>query len=304
MHNGICNTTAFSARRCLLYLVALAIPLAPALVQAAPTIQGSFVFTERRGATPLWPSDYSLFLGATNVVASGPGITASAVHVPAGSGPDYALVFAPTPVFPNAYSIKVPYAGQTGQWDITATDSNGTAERLTPILNDVRDLPLITGLTVSGNELAPHVAWNAVDSNAFPAFCHVPCALGDDFFYYVVEVRRIIGGTTASLVYQSTSIPTSVIGVPTLPMFDIPAGVLSLGNDYLIGIRLQQTEIDAFIPTGGFVLPIENRSIAYVTHNLTATALPEPATYAMLLTGLFGIGLTSLRFGRRQRASN
>jgi hypothetical protein len=277
--------------------------LAPALVRAAPTIQNAFVFSERRGDTPLWPSDYSLFLGATSVVPSAPGITVSAIHVPAGSGPDYALVFAGTPVFPNGYSIKVPYAGQTGQWSITGTDSSGTTARLTNILDDVRDLPLITGLTVSGNELAPHVTWDAVDPNVFRSFCIEPCALGDDFFWYVVEVRQVNEETIASLIFQSPLIPTSVTGVPTLPMFNIPVGVLSLSNDYLIGIRLQHTEIEAFIPTGGFVLPIENRSIAYVTHDLTVTALPEPSTYAMLLTGLFGIGLTGLGFRRRKRGA-
>jgi hypothetical protein len=302
VNNSVSNIVTFCVRRYLLHLLALSILLAPALIQAAPTIQNAFVFSERRGATPLWSSDYSLFVGATSVVPSDPGITVSAIHVPAGSGPDYALVFAGTPVFPNAYSIKVPYAGQTGQWSITGTDSSGTTARLTNILDDVRDLPLITGLTVSGNELAPHVTWDAVDPNVFRSFCVVPCALGDDFFYYVVEVRQIIE-TMASLIFQSPLIPTSVTGVPTLPMFNIPAGVLSPSNDYLIGIRLQHTEIEAFIPTGGFVLPIENRSIAYVTHDLTVTALSEPSTYAMLLAGLFGIGLRGLGFRRRKHAA-
>jgi hypothetical protein len=251
--------------------------------QAAPTISGDFLFTERRGVNSAIPYGHMLVIGAGSIAPSGAGTSVTASHVPFGSGPDFALAYVPAPIFPNQYAAVVPYAGQTGQWQIAATDASGTATRLTHVLNDVRDLPLIAGLAASGSVLAPHLTWDAVDSSLYPSFCggsFGACALGYDFFNYQVEVRLVTGtpGNAAPQVFASASLPTSA-----LPTFDIPLGVMNPGNDYLIGIRLTHRELEGFLTTGGFFTALENRSTAYVSHT---APIPEPDTYAMLLAGL------------------
>ena len=288
-------------------LAAGAIVLLPLAALAQPVITGDFAFTERRSATSLFASSHTFVLGATSITPSGPGTSVSATHVPGGSGPDYTLPYVPGPQFADQYATRVAYTGQTGRWSIAATDAGGTTTRLTHVLDDVRDLPLITGLTVSGG-LAPHLTWDAVDPGAFPSFCggtlFGACALGYDFFNYQVEVRLVTGtpGNVAPLAYTSLAFPTSVPGpfTPAPTVFDIPRGVLSAGNDYLIGIRLIQNELEAFLPDGRFFSPLENRSTAYVSY---AAAVPEPETYAMLLAGLGLLGFAARGRAKQETAA-
>ncbi len=277
---------------------ALLTVLLPLSALAQPAITGEFAFTERQGANSVFASRYTFVLGATSVTPSGPGTTAFATHVPSGGGPDYALPFVTGPQFPNQYATRLTYAGQTGQWDIAATDAGGTTVRRTHMLDDVRDLPLITGLTASGPALAPHLTWNPVDPTLFPSFCggiYGACALGHDFFQYQVEVRLITGtpGNATPLAYTSsstmfTSLPGTFTPGPTV--FDIPVGVMSLGNDYLVGVRLNHFELEEIRPNGSFFSPLENRSTAYF-----AAPIPEPESYAMLLAGLALLGFVAHR---------
>jgi len=267
--------------------------LAPLSLQAQPAVTGGFAFSENRGPNAAIPSGHLLVIGAGSITPSGAGTTVSATHVPSGSGPDFALTFFPAPLFPNQYAAVAPYAGQTGQWDIAATDAAGTTILRTHALDDVRVLPLITGLTVSGSALAPHLSWDAVSSAAFPSGCSSSgCPLGADFFSYQVEVREIAGPGSAPQVFASARMPIA----SSAPLFDIPSGILSPGNDYLIGIRFVQDELEAFLPGGGVFAPLENRSTAYVTHT---APIPEPETYAMLLAGLALLGYVA----RRRRAA-
>jgi len=185
------------------------------------------------------------------------------------------------------------------QWDITAANvGSGTTVRRTHLLDDARDLPLITSLTMSGPALTPHLTWNAVDPTPFPSFCggtNPACALGYDFFNYQIEVRLITGtlGNPTPLAYTS---PGMMTRAPT--MFDIPMGVLSMGNDYLIGVRLNQNELEAVNPNGSFFSPLENRSTAYF-----AAPIPEPETYAMLLAGLALLGIAARRRAKKEAAA-
>jgi hypothetical protein len=286
-------------------IVSMLLPLA---AMAQPVITGDFAFTERRSATSLFASDYTFVIGASSITPSGPGTSASATHVPGGTGPDYTLPFVTGPQSPDQYARRVPYTGQTGQWRIAATDAGGTTTKLTHVLNDVRDLPLITGLTVSGAALTPHLTWDPVDPKLFPSFCGAifgACALGYDFFNYQVEVRVITGtpGNVAPLAYSSLAMPTSVPGpfTPAPTVFNIPGGVLSTGNDYLIGIRLIQNELEAFLPDGHFFSPLENRSTAYVSYT---APIPEPETYAMLLAGLGLLGFAARCRAKKETAAS
>jgi hypothetical protein len=282
--------------------IALTATLLPVAAQAAPAVTGVVLFTENRGATSVFSAGHS-FLLVANASPSGPGTTVTGTHVPGGSGPDYAMSHFPGAggFLPNQYAIRTPYTGQTGRWDVTATDGTGSTTVRTHNLDDVRVLPLVTGLTASGSVLTPHLSWDPVDPAMFPSFCggapYGACSPGYDFFQYQVEVRQVSGDPSnpAPLAYSSTvnlytSTPGTLTPDLTMTQFDIPVGVLSYGNHYLIGIRLNHFELE-----GAFPAILENRSTNYIE----VTPVPEPETYAMLLAGLGLLGFVARR--RRQR---
>lgn len=286
--------------------------IAPFAALAVPLITGEFVFTENRSASSAFEASYHLVLGATSITPAGPGTTAVAKHLPLGSGPDYSLNFVTGPQFPNQYAVRTAYAGQTGRWSIEATDGSGTSSRTTHLLDDVRALPLLTGVTLSGPALTPHVTWNAVDHLAFPGFCTtigslpgVPaCGLGVDIFNYQVEVRQLTGLPEAptTLTFTSANIPTATFigGVltPAVTAFDIPAGVLLPGVDYIFGVRFTHLDQEGFNPTGTPMFFGENRSTAYAL-----SLVSEPETYALLVPGLLLLGFQARRRARSVRAS-
>lgn len=282
--------------------VAAAALLAAFFAQAQPAINNDpSIFTEHRGATSLWSEAYQFVAADTSVTPSGPGTTVSAIYAGPGTGPSYSLNFVAFPLFPDQYAIRVPYTGQTGQWNIVATDAAGTSTRLSHVLDDPRDLPLLTGLSASGSLLTPHLSWNGVDPLLFPSFCGGAglgaCALGYDFYNYQVEVRLATG--LGPYIFTSTGMPTGIPGPsgisPAPGTFNIPTGVLQPNTDYLIGIRLIDTELERINPNGSFYSPLENRSVAYIAYS--TAAIPEPETLALLLPGLAGLGFRLRRRG-------
>lgn len=290
--------------------VFLVAALVPAAAQAqAPAISSTFAFTENRNATSVFSAGHSFVVGSTGVTPAGlAGTTASATHV-GGSGPDYALNYVPGPFFPNQYAARTAYAGQQGQWDIQVTNPGGTAVRRTHVLDDIRVIPLLSGVTVSGSLLAPHLSWNPVDSNLFPSFCggapFSACAIGTDLFRYQIVVQQLTGmaGNVAPVLWQTGDITNVTFGpggviTPTPTVFDIPTGILAEGQNYLIGVRLNHTEVEGFNPNGSGIVSLENRSTYYVEYS-TAAPIPEPETYAMMLAGLALLGIASRRRTRK-----
>jgi hypothetical protein len=281
---------------CSRVLFAAAALVAAFCAQAQPVINNDpSIFTEHRGATSLWSEAYQFVAADTSVTPSGPGTTVSAVYAGPGTGPSYSLNFVAFPLFPDQYAIRVPYTGQTGQWNIVATDAAGTSTRLSHVLDDPRDLPLITGLSASGSLLTPHLSWNNVDALLYPSFCggisFGACALGYDFYNYQVEVRLATG--LGPYIFTSSGMPTGVVGPagavsPAPTGFNIPTGILQPNTNYLIGIRLIDTELERINSNGSFYSPLENRSVAYIAYS--TAAIPEPETLALLLAGLTGLG--------------
>jgi len=289
--------------------------LVTALPAGAATITGDFLFTENRGPNPFLSSGsgWTFLLGATTVSPAGPSTTVTATHVPLGSGPDFIFSFLPSGVSPNQYGVVVPYAGQTGQWDLTAVDG-GTTTRRTHTLDDPRQLPLISGLTATGPWLTPHLTWDAVDPHLFPSLCSQPntggiypdCVVGNDFYTYQVEVRRRSGdpANPAPVIFASAPMLTLIPGTfdPAPTEFDIPLGVLAPNEQYLLGIRLLDNELEAILapfPNPQFFSPLENRSAAYLVH----ATIPAPPTALLLGLGALGAAVGSRRIGMIRRKS-
>jgi hypothetical protein len=258
----------------------------PLGASALPTVSSTQAFTENIGTNPYLDSGWFLGLGATNVVPAGAVTTVQAVHVPADASQNYAIAATPSPVFPNAYIAYVPYTGQSGLWDIVATDGTGSGRATTHLLDDIRQLPLLTGLAAGGDALRPTVTWDRLDPVLYPSVC-TSCAVGFDFFNYGVVVRS----TSGVLLAQSPTIPNTS---PT-PSWTLPAGLLQVDQTYLIGFRLNQSELERINSDGSFFSPLENRSSAYLVYT---TPVPEPASGLMWLTGVMTLIATGRRRGR------
>lgn len=258
----------------------MALACLPLMSAAVPLVQGTQVYTDNVGVNPVVPSGWMLGLGALNVVPSGSGTTVQALHVPADPTQDYAIPRMPLVLYPNAYLAVMPYEGQSGSWSIQATDATGTGSASTHVLDDIRRLPLVQDVTIHGVALAPTVQWSAMDPALYPSYCSYPCPIGFDFFNYAVVVRDGVG----DLLFQSPAIPN--VGAATL-MWALPEGLLTPGAEYLIGVRLNMSELERINADGSFYSPLENRSSAYVGY---AVPVPELPSLALALAGLALLG--------------
>ena len=247
-------------------------------VGAVPTVSQPQVYTDNVGPNPYILSGWLFGVGAISVTPSGVGTSVKAVHVnPSDPSQNYAVPATMFPIYPNSYFAVMPYTGQSGQWQIRATDSNGTGVATTHVLDDIRQLPIVPGLVASGSLLTPTVSWSRMDRALYPSTCIAPCSVGFDFFNYAVIVRD----TAGSLLYQTSAIANDPL-VPT--QWTLPSGVLADGHDYLIGVRLNMSELES---TNPFTATLENRSTAYLPYS--TVPVPEPATTALWLAGLTAV---------------
>jgi hypothetical protein len=85
---------------------------------------------------------------------------------------------------------------------------------------------------------------------------------------------------------------------PTSPSLFAPAGILEAGKDYYFNLVYSDR-----IFTGGDIATTQFYDIGTTGYFSTASgAVPEPSTWAMLLTGFLGIGLVARRQATRLRA--
>lgn len=256
----------------------------PLMAAAVPSVMGVQLFTENVGPNPFGPSGWRLLVGATSVTSAGTIGSVQALHQGGITDWNYDVPATPSQVFPAGYFASVPYTDQLGSWQVMATDKSGSTSVLSHELNDARQLPLLQGLSASGPLLTPTFSWTRVNPSLYPSVC-TTCVLGFDFFNYAVVVRN----TAGALLYQSSGIQNRP-EVPT--QWTVPSGVLTADTDYVIGFRLNMSELEIINPNGTFVSPLENRSSAYLVYT---TAVPEPGTVAMLLAGLASLVVRARR---------
>ena len=138
-------------------------------------VNSTFAFTENFGpnAAVGLPSGHFFQLGATVDDTLGvPSNIDSVVAKLLPSGSTTPLPFLNIgAIFSGLYNSVTPYAGENGQWEITATNLQGEVSIVnTGRLSDPLLMPLATNLAASGQLLAPLITWDPLlfddDSNA------------------------------------------------------------------------------------------------------------------------------------------
>lgn len=273
---------------------AIALVLLATLVpatHAAPVVAGPWAFTENRGPNPWIPSGHFLVVGVSRVTPSGAGTTAVAVNT-SGSGPDFNLTLTPSATLPDLYTSHTPYSGQTGQWDITASDSSGTSNTVTTVPLTPQLLPTLTNVKATGPLSDLTVTWDSFPGAEQQNSCmwEGGCAVGDVFYAYDYKVFSPPPDPTQPGVLRYLS-PTQFWS-PAFEHLDLTS-YLDVSSTVLLGVQLVALKMYEH-PNGlGYWAPIMNRSVSYL---LLTNEVPEPATLA-----LFGLGLAGLGFARRRK---
>lgn len=222
-------------------------------------------FTENFGPnTAGFVSGHRFHLGVT--VADGLGVPGNIVSAEAialtANQSNYTLPYLNIgSIFEGLYETIIDYAGQVGQWRIEVTNQqHETVTGSTNTLNDVHVIPLANNLQVTGSLLAPTITWDPVlfdhDNNAATSNVEV-----DNYRI------RLLNSTTQQF-FRS--------GIITGHSFTVAPGLIAPGITY---IRLEAVDLD-----GG---TLENRSSTFTQF----TAVPEPGTVGLILSGLVGLGL-------------
>jgi hypothetical protein len=236
-------------------ITAISMVLAPAA--QALTIDSVYVYTNNRGGIGGGMSTGYFFYLDAFASPSGSGTAVTAQQVSGGAN-NATLTHSPSPLFPDDYYARFDFnSGLTGQWLITATNGTETVMKLSPVLDDVRQLPLAQSLSVStaSGQLTPTLLWTGFDSGQFPGFSGTPADGSDDF-----SLRVRVRYTDGRSMWQSEVLSTSVTS------YTLPAGVLVSGQNYILEILLNHYNYQS----GEWIL--SNRSENFLSYNTSAAA--------------------------------
>jgi hypothetical protein len=145
-------------------------------------------------------------------------------------------------------------------------------------------MPLATGLSATGNALAPTISWSIP---AMPAGATL-----DNELVLVFDLNNLVTLSNGSTTLQQPNgiFASNLLG-PSTTSFTLPGGVLQPGGSYMFQVALLDFRDQS---TGTAFARSQARSNAYLTY-----AVPEPAGIALVVLGLIGVVLTNRRARRR-----
>lgn len=237
-------------------------------ISALPVIDQVAFFTETYGASVTFPTvsgDYlQLF---TRVISSDAPEFVSAVATQGARVRP--LTFFTGPIFTEKnFIVRLRDTSLTGAWDLTVTDSSGSATGIFPAIANPEILPLLQNVQVVSHGLTPTITWQLPDLNDFDV----------DF----IRIRAVEADTGIQI-FQSALLN------PTSNSYTFGNGVLSGGVSYEFRLLL-----DDFDGTR-----LENRSNTF--SSVYTAAVPEPSAVMLMLAGAGLLGVVSRR--RRSRGT-
>ncbi len=230
---------------------------------AAPVITWTGMFTENVGpSSGFWiaPGQYvhlDSTYTSTGTIASASAQASYSLN-PAIVTP---LAFYSGPIFaPRNFDIWYSGTSRTAAWNLTITDSSGSANAVIAGISDPEFVPLLLNLQVVANGTTPTLTWNLPDLSAFD----------------VDRIRvRVFDPVTDVQLYSSSNLSANTTS------FLMPAGFLQLGRNYEFRVLLEDLESGS----------LENRSNTFVRYS----AVPEPTMAALLGLALLGFVATTRR---------
>jgi hypothetical protein len=198
-------------------------------------------------------------------------------------------------VLPHQYFASTPYEPTlTGSWRLLLStapnySAGNTLVVQTPTLGAVGAMPFVASMTVSGAGLTPTVGWT-LPTQTPDGIDTMRIRVQDISHPVTVESRN---GTPrsfeqADLVWQSPLLGST--------SFTLPAGVLSYGTSYSIGIDLAHTRADGSVAsrsTSYFdFTPIDPATLpAGVTDIALPSLKPVPTTNGLLAGPVYGFNV-------------
>lgn len=185
---------------------------------------------------------------------------------------------------PHQYYASRPYdPSLTGSWRIyLSTNASYVPSTVlqTPGLGNVGAMPFVSSMSVSGSGLTPSVSWT-LPANSAETIDQMRVRVFDNSHPVTVESRN---GAPSSFLQANQIFQSAPLGSGA---FTLPAGLLSYGSHYLVGIDLDHLRADGspvsrstsyfdFTPIDPATLPAGVGNIAL------PTVTPVPTTSGLL----------------------
>jgi hypothetical protein len=234
-----------------------------AVASAAPVITSTSMFTETVGPSSGFWIAQGQYVHLDSTYTSTGTIASASAQASYSLNPAIAtpLAFYSGPIFaPRNFDVWYANTSRTAAWNLTLSDSSGSANAVIGGIADPEFVPLLLNLQVVANGTTPTLTWNLPDLSAFD----------------VDRIRvRVFDPVTDVQLYASGNLFTNTTS------FLMPAGFLQLGRNYEFRVLLEDLE-------NGF---LENRSNTFIQYS----AVPEPAMAALLGLALLGCVATKRR---------